>query len=263
MSRSCVICSATSGSSIHRSVLQGCRTVQGSSGQRAKRHANRPRVQTHSVSVVCLDLTKQQDQRILFECLAFANVGAAHVAPPCGTSSAARERPLPPDLANLGTEPLHSAGPALPETDGDKARVKSANCLYVVTVIACAILARRGAFVSCENPTKSHFWHFAEKAACSLSLSNAWEALEDSVFDCCMWGGEREQTTTFKATRGLCNPLRRRCIGQHTHKPWTPTLEPAAPVFPTASEAEHPRELCEAHLSCFLRATTQSRCAST
>ena len=82
---------------------------------------------------------------------------------------------------------------------------------------------------------------------------NAWEALEDSVFDCCMWGGEREQTTTFKATRGLCNPLRRRCNGQHTHKPWTPTLEPAGPVFPTASEAEHPRELCEAHLSCLWR----------
>ena len=152
-------------------------------------------------------------------------VGAAHVAPPCGTSSAARERPLPPDLANLGTEPLHSAGPALPETDGD-------NCLYVVTVIVCAILARRGAFVSCEIQPEAISGILLKRQLVLLSLSNAWEALEDSVFDCCMWGGEREQTTTFKATRGLCNPLRRRCNAQHTQKPWTPTLEPAGPVFP-------------------------------
>ena len=212
---------------------------------------------THSVSVVCLDFTKPQDQRILFECLAFANVGAAHIAPPCGTSSAARERPLPPALDHLGTKPLRSAddpwGRKLPETAGDKARVQSANCLYVVTVIACAILTRRGAFVSCESPTRSNFWQVAELAACSLSLSHAWEGLEDSVFDSCMWGGEREKATTFRATQTLCRPLRRRCDGQHTHKPWTPTLRPAGPIFPTASEAEYPRELCEVHLSCLWR----------
>ena len=39
---------------------------------------------TNRVSVACLDLTKPQDQRIFLERLAFANVGAAHLAPPCG-----------------------------------------------------------------------------------------------------------------------------------------------------------------------------------
>ena len=73
------------------------------------------------------------------------------------------------------------------------------------------------------------------------------------MFDSCMWGGEREKATTFRATQELCRPLRRRCDGQHTHKPWTPALGPAGPIFPTASEAEYPRELCEVHLSCLWR----------
>ena len=101
-----------------------------------------------------------------------------------------------------------------------------------------------------ENPARSHFWRVAKLAADLLGLRHAWDALEDSVFDACMWGGERDKATTFRATRDVCVSLRRKCNGMHARKSWTPVAGPAGPEFPTASEAEYPRELCEAYIKC-------------
>ena len=58
--------------------------------------------------------------------------------------------------------------------------------------------------MSCENPARSHFWRVAKLAADMLGLRPAWDALEDSVFDACLWGGERDNAIIFRATRDMC-----------------------------------------------------------
>ena len=48
------------------------------------------------VSIHVLDLTKENDISILLDVACHGAIVSAHFAPPCGTSSKARERPLPP-----------------------------------------------------------------------------------------------------------------------------------------------------------------------
>ena len=94
------------------------------------------------------------------------------------TASRAREKPLPKELAHLDIRPLRSDqdpwGHRLPRSQKDKARVLSANKLYVLTVVAMTILISRGAKVSCENLSGSHFWVVARRAADQLGLIESW-----------------------------------------------------------------------------------------
>ena len=50
------------------------------------------------VAIHVLDLTKSSDLDILFDIALRVNVASAHFAPLCGTSSKARERPLPEEI---------------------------------------------------------------------------------------------------------------------------------------------------------------------
>ena len=102
--------------------------------------------------------------------------------------------------------------------------------------------------MSCENPARSHFWRLAKLAADMLGLRHAWDA-----------GGERDNAILFRATRDMCVSLRRKCNGMHAHKSWTPVTGPAGPEFPTASEAEYPRELCEAYIKCVWQQLRRAR----
>ena len=67
---------------------------------KAKRHSQ--------VSIHVLDLTKQSDVAVLLDLTCHANIASAHLAPPCGTASKARERPLPESLAHIKADPLRS-----------------------------------------------------------------------------------------------------------------------------------------------------------
>ena len=64
------------------------------------------------------------------------------------------------------------------------------------------ILISRGAKVSCENSSRSHFWTVARRAAEQLGLIESWDTLVDVAFDACMWGSTRIKDTTFRATKG-------------------------------------------------------------
>jgi hypothetical protein len=83
--------------------------------------------------VVSLDMTRQQDQRLVLQWLEHPAVKAVFLAPPCGTSSAARNIEIPGENA---PKPLRS----LEEPDGlstlhgvDVLRVSAANVLYAFT----------------------------------------------------------------------------------------------------------------------------------
>ncbi len=159
------------------------------------------------VAIHVLDLTKQSDIAVILDLACYVNVASAHLAPPCGTASKARERPLPDDLAHIRSEPLRSSEMPL-GLEGisgvDAARVAAANALYALTVVIFLILHVRGAAVSVENPSKSYFWDAVRELIAKLPwLQNLWGSMEDNTFQNCMYGSERDKWTTIKATRGL------------------------------------------------------------
>ena len=89
------------------------------------------------VSIHVLDLTKSSDVDILVDMALRANIASAHFAPPCGTSSKARERPLPEGMQGVRAEPLGSSSQPLGISglQGiDAKRVAAANWLYAVTL---------------------------------------------------------------------------------------------------------------------------------
>ena len=210
------------------------------------------RVRCTELQVVRLDLTDLNDVSVFFEMLCTANVCVAHFGPPCGTASRARERPLPPELAHIASPPLRSDSSPFGLdglTASQAARVRSANLLYVVTLVSIWILSMRGSFLSCENPSSSLFWRVADLLAQDLPDPSAWSTLEDVHFHSCMWGSSRNKRTTFRATPGLCIGLAADCDGSHEHSSWTPSVTAQGVVFPTSGEAEYPRELASAYAS--------------
>ena len=85
------------------------------------------------VSIHVLDLTKENDISILLDVACHGAIVSAHFAPPCGTSSKARERPLPPELEHVVSNPLRSSDEPLGIsglTGLDSIRVAAANKLY-------------------------------------------------------------------------------------------------------------------------------------
>ena len=89
-----------------------------------------------------------------------------HMAPPCGTSSRARNRPVSQYLKDQGAfepKPLRSAAcpMGLPGLDKvDMERVSKANILYDLCADVATWAAANGVFFSIENPASSFFWEY-------------------------------------------------------------------------------------------------------
>ena len=61
-----------------------------------------------SVKLVELDVTTVNGQTVLLQTLLSANIAYFHGAPPCGTASKARDKPLPSYMEHIKAEPLRS-----------------------------------------------------------------------------------------------------------------------------------------------------------
>ena len=113
---------------------------------------------------VNFDLSQDSGWKLLYDLLEADNLLYVHGAPPCGTASRAREKPVPAYKVAMGAPnppPLRNdAFPeGLPGLEGiNLARVQSANELYrrmAEFLIACC---EKGVAMSVENPTRSLMW---------------------------------------------------------------------------------------------------------
>ena len=209
------------------------------------------------VAIHVLDLTKQSDIAVILDLACHANVASAHLAPPCGTASRARERPLPDNLAHIRSEPLRSSEMPL-GLEGlsgvDATRVAAANALYALTVVIFLILHVRGAAVSVENPSNSYFWDAVKELIAKPPwLQSLWGNMEDNTFQNCMYGSERDKWTTIKATRGLYTKICKKCDRKHQRKSWIPQKAQQGVTFPTSQETAYPKKLCDTMASCLVQ----------
>ena len=208
--------------------------------------------QRTSGPVSILDLTKKDDLQYLLNFIKSEkdNIMLVHLAPPCGTASAARNR-RHKALEEAGFElpaPLRSKEfpMGLPSLRGlDATKVESANRLYEATYIVAELCIQMGITVSVENPQNSLFWD-TDPIRKLLQLCPG----HCNVFDSCMMGGDRDKATMWWCSDDLFESFNLRCNKLHEHKSWTPTITSTGLHFPTATEASYPELLCErvAHL---------------
>ena len=209
------------------------------------------------VSIHVLDLTRDNDVDVLLDMATHANIGSAHFAPPCGTASKARERPLPEGMESIRAEPLRSATQPLGVSglaNLDSKRVAAANRLYALTLCVLCILVSRGASVSVENPRNSYFWIIMQMWAKQHHwMQQVWESLKDNISQACMYGSKLDKWTTIKATSLLYDTICKTCDKSHTHESWKPSMGPNGPKFPTPAQSEYPIELCNEMANCLAR----------
>ena len=197
--------------------------------------------------VMHLDLTKHDDLVFLKNFIRSErdNLIYVHLAPPCGTCSAARNkrhRNLEQAGFNL-PQPLRSKlyPMGLPHIRGlDAAKVASANLLYQATFEIVMLCIKLDVLCTVENPENSLFWDTAP-------MKRLFEACEGfhNVFQSCMMGGDRDKRTKWWSNKNYFSAFNILCDGSHTHKAWTPTITDNGLHFPTKEEAAYPQLLCE------------------
>ena len=195
------------------------------------------------VAVYNLDLDSDNSSDILHDLICSSEVAYVHSAPPCGTASKARDRPISHELRKQGVPsppPLRSAAfpLGLPNLrEADRQRVEAANKIYFIIFRIVRLCIKRGILFSIENPASSYYWSFPD-----------WEkfpedSFEDFDFAGCMHGGDRDRNCRWRATPGLLTELRAKCDNSHQHRPWSVTKKDAVWNFSTAEEAEYPKLL--------------------
>ena len=128
----------------------------------------------------------QQLQDLLhFITIEAPNIAAIWIAPPCGTASRARERPLPGNLE--GPKPLRSR--EQPDSiDGlqgvAKLKVEKANQLYDAVSIIAVHAHALDICVAIENPANSHFWGTTPMKELQAKVGDALATCCDSVLVC-------------------------------------------------------------------------------
>ena len=197
--------------------------------------------------VTILDLTKDDDFLFLMNYIKSEkeNILWIHLAPPCGTCSAARNtrhRALEAAGYDLPV-PLRSKEwrMGFPSLKGlDAAKVSAANVLYERTFQIASLAIDLQLTVSIENPENSLFWD-------TDPIKRLMEKCEGhhNVFQSCMMGGDRDKRTKWWCSDDTFASFNVMCDGSHTHKEWTPVATSGGLKFPTAEEASYPLLLCE------------------
>ena len=114
-------------------------------------------VKVSGVSSVVLDLVKPLSQKLVFDLIRSRRLAAVHLAPPCGTSSAARRIDAGPGSPQPLRSALHPDGlPGL--SFFNRQRVATANKLYRFSAEVILACQANGVLWSLENPESSLFW---------------------------------------------------------------------------------------------------------
>ena len=187
------------------------------------------------------DLTTPEGRELCWFWLRSPLLVAVFAAPPCGTSSRAREIPCYDSRGNLlsSPQPLRSQQhpDGLPTHAGsDRVRVSKANALYHFLSDVVDDCHRRNVLCAIENPQRS--WYWATSAFCRIKHICAHAV----SFDHCAFGGPRPKRTTIASTLPCFASLAKDCPGEACaakHEPWG--LGPAG--FATKQETAYPPEL--------------------
>lgn len=198
--------------------------------------------------VTKLDLTLESHQNLVLQWIADPKVKAVLLAPPCGTSSAARNIQLD-DEDNLPM-PLRSWD----EPDGilglegsDFMRVAAANILYdfIARVYDLCCALNKPCIV--ENPRSSLFW-------CVTPWRDRQFSHCDVVQDhqACAYGSCRPKWTRLIANFEQVQTINLVCDMKHKHEEWGVVSKGAKRVFATSLEVHYPSKLCEAIVHAFV-----------
>lgn len=214
--------------------------------------------------MVALDLTTDGGTRILWDVLQAPGLAAVHLGLPCGTSSRARELPIPAALRKAGVPeppPLRSAQYPLGLPNlalHHQRRVNSANILYRLAVEILVWCFIHGIVLSIENPANSWLW--AALVALALEHSElaarALNQLEMVQFHACCHGSTRRKNTGWLSTPGVFEPLRAVCKNDHPHEAWGVKWQAGNWVFDTSSEAQYPHLLAQRATACLVKFVT-------
>ena len=189
------------------------------------------------VPVLKLDLLQSSQVQIIISLIKSGNVGAAHLAPPCGTCSRAREIPLP---GGKGPRPLRSDDFPLGLdglTEAENNRVQCASLVYEAVFDIVDELILILAAIGLENPDRSIFW-LLPRALILLS-----KGFSDSRFQHCKWTMSipmRPKWVRVRANRIAFHCIAGECSADHVHLKWGQT---ESGEFKTAFDAECPPEM--------------------
>ena len=196
---------------------------------------------------IVLDLSHESSACFIEKKIDEGTVYFIPMAPPCGTASRARDKPIPRWLRQQGVPsppPLRSAEypSGLPGLKGtDLTRVELANACYATAARIFTYGHSRGVIVFIENPTNSYMW----MVPCIAALFNL-SGVYFTTFQVCMHGGERDKKTSLLHNCKQLQQLGVMCDRQHAHKGWSVSKSLSGKwQYDTAREAEYPLLLCQ------------------
>ncbi len=177
------------------------------------------------VPVLQVDLTTKDGQQFVRELVEQTHVVYVHLAPPCGTYSRARERPIPAHLRRRNApcpRPLRTDDQ--PEgigpddlTAAEAVKVEKGNLIANFCAEIGEACLRLGKWFSIKNPASSIIWLMP---AMQQLLAN--DTVTTFTFHSCMWGGNRKKNTAFVTNMPGFRVLEQegQCDGSHIHAPW-------------------------------------------
>ena len=181
---------------------------------------------TCGTDITILDLTVEHDLNLLMQIISAeaARIVLVFIAPPCGTASKARERPIKTSLLFGRKQPLPLRSADKPDQkDGltglDKYKTETANQLYDAVrrlVLHCDNL---GLWVLVENPRNSLYWSTSFAQAYINCIATFW-----IDFHNCAHGGQRDKLTRLWSNKDWGQALQLFCDGQHVHASWRPRV---------------------------------------
>eukprot|EP00435_Cladocopium_sp_Y103_P017720 s5862_g4.t1 len=198
------------------------------------------------IDIMILDLTISSQLQLLLDIIRAERdrILMIFIAPPCGTASRARGRPIKSSLLRGRRAPVPLRTDEQPDgkdslTGTDKLKTELANQLYAAITQVILFAVALTIFVVVENPANSLYW----KTSFALEYT---QSLTGCVVDFhnCSHGGTRDKLTRFWCSDDWLSPLQVFCDGSHPHESWRPRIQNIQLIFPTAQEAAYPWLLC-------------------
>ena len=205
--------------------------------------------QKPSAPTVQADLSTKEGQALVSAFVSDSACAYCHSAPPCGTASKARERPIPARLLSAGAPAprqlrSESSPLGLPGlTQFEQIRVDTANAVYDYILDLCIRRASANEAFSVENPSTSYFW-LLPKAKRLMDIPGVYSV----DFQQCCHGGSRPVWRRWVTNIQQLNDLHALCPGvskTHSHSGFGISKRTGAWKFDTASEATYLPLLCK------------------